>query len=802
MSMYDLGEQFHIDSTKLKANENAIIKGKKYRFTVLTERLIRLEYSINGTFNDNKTQLVENRNFSVPNFELKQDDNFLELKTKYFTLFYEKESQFKGTPINAMKNLKVQLNNTNNIWYYGHPEVRNYFGSNISVEAKNENSINKGLYSLDGFVSFDDSNSLIFDEMGTIIENPNREIDIYLFAYDKDFGYALQDYFMLTGKPSLIPRYALGNWWCKSENYSDNDLYELVDKFANCDIPISVILLDKNWRSKSEDGRLSNYTFNKELFPDPSKFINNLHMKGIRVGLNIDPSNDISNLDDYYNEAIKYIEPNEKSLIKFAPLNPNFLNVYFKIFIKSLENYGVDFFWNDYSNLSDLKSLWIMNHYQYLDLTKNPAKRGMILSRNPLIASHKYPVLYSGKTKISWDNFKKLPFFNISSANIGVCWWSHDIGGYSDGVEEDDLYIRSVQLGVFSPILRFHSKAGKYYKKEPWKWNYKTKSIVSEYLRIRHRLISYLYSEAFRYYRDGKIVFQPLYYLIPKLYDDVLYRNEFFFGSELLVAPIITKKEPLINRTIHRFYLPEGVWYDYTSGKKFPGNTKYVSFFKEESYPVFAKQGSIIPLSNRSNVNNTSNPTDLEIEIFPGKSNTFELYEDDGISTLYKQGYFLKTLIDYNYMPNNYTVIIRSVEGKSGIVPDLRNYKIRFRNTKHADEVITYFNNGNQISNNSYVEGNDFIVELNNVSSIGQLTVNCKGKDIEIDAVRLINEDIDSILMDLQIDTELKFKISEILFGDIPIDKKRIAIRKLKKQGLDSSFVKLFLKLLEYIKQI
>ena len=798
--MYDLGSQFHIDVSKLKSKDEAIIKGNKFRFTVLTERLIRLEYNENGIFDDNASQLVVFRNFEVPKFELKQDDSYMELTTKYFTLSYLKESHFKGNALNSMKNLKVQLNGTNEIWYYGHPEVRNYYGSNISVEAKNDSSINKGLYSLEGFVSLDDSNNLRFDSMGSIVENENNGIDLYLFMYNKDFGYCLQDYFALTGKPSLIPRYALGNWWCKSEAYSHIDIEELLKRFSECNVPLSVLLLDKDWHINNNNA--TGFTFDSELFPNPKDFVDSMHKRGIRLGLNIDPANGIAPTEQLYSEAIKYINPNKEGIIEFNSLEPKFIDLYLKIFIHALEIYGTDFFWNDYNNLKDLKSLWIMNHYHYLDLTRNPAKRGMLLSRNPLIASHRYPVLYSGKTKVSWENFKKLPFFNVSSANIGVCWWSHDIGGYSEGIEEDDLYIRSVQLGVFSPILRFHSKEGKFYKKEPWKWNYKTKSIVSDYLRFRHRLISYLYSEAFRYYRDGKIVFQPLYYLIPKLYDDVLYRNEYFFGSELLVAPIISKKEPLMNRTIHRFYLPEGVWYDYTTGKKFPGNTKYVSFFKEEAYPVFAKQGSIIPLSNKSDINNTSNPTDMEIEIFPGKSNTFELYEDDGISSLYKEGYFLRTSIDYNYMPNNYTLIIRSIEGKKGIVPDKRNYKIRFRNTKHADEVITYFDNGIVIENECYVEGNDFIVVVNNVSTVGQLTVNCKGKDIEIDAVRLINEDIDSILMDLQIETEMKFKIDKILFGSESIDKKRIAIRKLKKYGLDKSFINLFLKLLEYVGQI
>ena len=91
------------------------------------------------------------------------------------------------------------------------------------------------------------------------------------------------------------------------------------------------------------------------------------------------------------------------------------------------------------------------------------------------------------------------------------------------------------------------------------------------------------------------------------------------------------------------------------------------------------------------------------------------------------------------------------------------------------------------------------MVEVKNVPTIGQLTINCKGKDIEIDAVRLINDDLDSILMDLKINTYLKENIAKIIFGDLPIEKKRIQIRKLKNAGLSKEYMKLFLKLLDYI---
>jgi hypothetical protein len=286
------------------------------------------------------------------------------------------------------------------------------------------------------------------------------------------------------------------------------------------------------------------------------------------------------------------------------------------------------------------------------------------------------------------------------------------------------------------------------------------------------------------------------------VYDDDLYRNQYYLGSQLLVCPILEPKDPVMNRSIHRFFVPEGTWYDFVTGKKFPGNKKYVSFFKEEDYPVFAKQGSIIPLSNKSNINNTSNPTDLEIQIFPGKSNTFELYEDDGISSLYKEKFYLITSIDYNYMPNNYTVIIRSIEGKSGIAPDLRNYKIRFRNTRMSEKVSALLNN-EEIKCEVSLDDNDLIILIKDVNTAKTLSISCIGKDIEIDAVRIINEDINSIISDLKIDTSLKEKIAEIVFDtELPMNKKRIYVRKLKSYGLDQIFIKMFIKLLEYIEEI
>ncbi len=792
--MYNLGEQFKIDYETVMPNQEAILQGQKYRFTVLSERLIRIEYRENGVFNDELTELVRNRNFPKPKFEIKEDRNYLELTTPYFKLFYAKE-----TKINNSKNFYVQVLNTDRSWHYNHVEAKNYSAPVLIEKGKIENT--KSLYSLDGFVSIDDSKGKIVTPDGIIKENTYEGIDIYLFVYVNDFDLCLKDYFNLTGHPALIPRFALGNWWSRNNEYDDTSLKELVDNFVHHKIPISIVLLDKDWHIrtyKDKEHLKTGFTFNKELFKAPYEMISYLHSQGIRVGLNINPTEGFYNIDEYYEQAKKYLTPDENGVIPYNVLDPKWIDVYLKIYIHPLDALGVDFYWLDCYDRKNIEQDYLLKHYQFYDMERNYKRRPMVLGYNAGLAQHRYPVLYAGKTVVSWNSLKQIPKYNASATNIGITWWSHDIGGYFQGVEDNELYTRYVQLGTFSPILKFGADNGKYYKREPWRWSVKTFGIVKDYLELRHKLIPYLYSEAYKYSKDGTPLIKPIYYIAPEMYDDLLYSDEYYFGSQFFICPITKKKDYVMNRVVHRFYMPEGIWYDFFTGKKYPGNNNYVSFYKDQNYPVFAKAGSIIPLGYNDNINDTTPPKNMEIHFFPGISNEYLLYEDDGLSSLYKKGFYLLTKIEYNYMPSNYTVIIRALEGKSGIVPDYRNYKLIFRNAKKATDVIVY-ENKEEIKCKSYVSGPDFIVEIENVRSIGQLTVNCKGKDIEFDPTRLINDDIAGILDDLQIETLMKEKIDAIIFADMPIKKKRIAIRKLRRKGLERKFIKLFLRLLEYI---
>ncbi len=809
--MASLDEHFALNNYEEAVSlYDAITVGKKYRITILSDILVRLEYSSNGQFEDRPTEQIIFRRFSVPRYTKQEDNNFLIISTKYFKLEYQKEMPFQGSKASPDQYLKITLNNSDKYWHLGSAEARNFNGTVYSLDNVDGNvDYQKGLYSTDGFVSIDDSKSLILNKDGTYSRRNDNRIDTYVFMYRKDFGFCLRDYFKLTGKPSLIPRYALGIWWNKNLDYTSSSIEKLVEDFKINEVPLSVFLMGPSWHLKHQ-GMTNGFTFNYNLIDNPKNLIDYLHNNNIRIGLNINPIEGIHPDEISYNrfkEASGFQFDEKKrnnGLIPFNVFNKDMVSAYFNELIKPLNDIGTDFFWIDYNNPKDLYTLRALNKYHFDDYKKNVNKRGMIFSRNGLLASHRYPCLYSGETIVSWKNLNMIPEFNSKASNVGISWWSHDIGGYKSGVEDSELYMRFVELGTYSPIFRLSSDTSHYYKREPWLWDIRTFSVVKEYLKLRHRLIPYIYTEGYKYSKTGLPLIQPVYYRYPEIYDEPLYKNEYYFGTELFIAPITTKKDLLMNRTVHRIFLPNGIWYDFKTGKKYVGGKRYVTFFKDEDYPVFAKRGTIIPMAelDDDDLNNTNIPKALDIHIFPGASNTYKLYEDDGISSLYEEGFYAISDIDYNYQTNNFTCIIRQVDGKSDILPQNRSYKIRFRNTRKPSEVTVYLGE-EKISNfKSYPVANDFVVEVNNVPSNKQLSINCRGTDIEIDAERIINDDIDSIVSDLQINTDIKEMIAAILFSDEDIKRKRIGIRKLKRKGLHPKYITMFLKLLEYIAEL
>lgn len=772
----------------VSSKEN-ILMGKNYRFSVLTERLIRLEYSVNGVFEDRASSNVVFRAFPRPVFVVNESDTLLQISTKYFVLSYVKNKAFGSSKLTPGTNLKILLKDTEKTWYYNHPEARNFGGLKYSLDDfTGKLVLDKGLYSTDGFCVLDDSNTLVIDN-DMYVSREKGNIDIYVFMYKRDFGLCLKDYFDLTGYPTFIPRYTLGNWWFKNDVYTNKDISRIVKEFNNNEIPLSVIMLGSYWHDN-----VNPYSFDNKRI-DCESLVNFLHEKKIRLGLTVDPTLKLGS-DSLSNSSVSNYLEKGSSEFSFVPVNNQKLEIYINNFIRSLSNSKVDLFYIDYNNRNDLNTLYLFNHYHYVDMIVNQNKRGVILSRNSKISSHRYPIIFTGKTIVDWNTLNSLPEYTLSASNNGVSFVAHAIGGYYKGVEQEELYMRYIQYATFSPFLILSSEGGKYYKREPWKWNNLRLSVIREYMQLRNKLIPYIYTESYNYYSKCIPLVQPLYYKYSAIYDEPLYKNEYFFGSEMLVCPITKKKNLVINRVVQRIFMPEGLWFDFRTGKKYPGNKYYMCFYKDDEYPVFCKSGSIIPLSLNDD---TSNPNDMEIVVFPLSDNNYLLYEDDGISNNYRNQEYLVTDIKYKYMKDNYVVSIKSY-GKFNLM-EKRNYKIRFKNTININEVSVTMGNNLCDALISY-DRDDFIVYVENVNTSQELVISIKGNDIDIDVVQLINEDIREILNDLEIETILKEKIDAILFSDMSIRQKRIEIKKLRKWKLEPKFINMFIKLLEYISNV
>jgi len=261
-------------------------------------------------------------------------------------------------------------------------------------------------------------------------------------------------------------------------------------------------------------------------------------------------------------------------------------------------------------------------------------------------------------------------------------------------------------------------------------------------------------------------------------------------------SPIIKRKNTEMNRVVQQIFIPNGVWYDYSSGKKFVGNKYYRGFYKDEDYPIFIKEGSIIPMSLD---NNTNCPVNMEIQIFPAENGlygSYELYEDDGISLNYGNNNYIITKMNLDKVDNGYKFTINKKEGFYNI-PN-RNYLLRFRNMKSPEKVFVKYNNL-EAEYTYEIEKNDLIVKLNDIGVYAPVEVNIIGNNLEIETISVINEEISGILDDLEINTILKEQIDAIIFSDLPVNKKRIGLRKLRKSGLEPKFINMFIGLLEFI---
>ena len=332
-----------IDLIRSKTPSSFVFRGKKYRISILSDTLIRFEYSENGTFNDYPTFFASNRSFGKPKIGVQEDENILVIKNDRFTLEYMKEKPFIGSKLSPEQNLRVTINDTNKMWYFNHPEVKNFGGSTFSLDdMKSSVTLDKGLFSIDGFASFDDSRTPVISQTGNIIAPNYKNIDTYLFVYSSEFGLGLRDYFNLTSLPPLIPRYALGVWWAKNESYNESDLLKLINNFSKYEIPFSALVLGEYSRANYNTN--VSFSFNKNIFPNPKALSAYLHKNNIYLGTNIKTDGTISEQEENYSA---FAAENKTGSNEVNVFNSEFMANFLNNIINPYINNGIDFLWVD-----------------------------------------------------------------------------------------------------------------------------------------------------------------------------------------------------------------------------------------------------------------------------------------------------------------------------------------------------------------------------------------------------------------------------------------------------------------------
>lgn len=612
--------------------------GEKYRISLLSNEVVRLEYSETGTFVDSKTQSVINREIEQIDkieYDVVETEEILEIYSPKFHLYYQKEQPF------SKKSLYIDFNFAfyphGNRWYFG-DEFINLKGTTRTLdEVDGAIPLEDGVMSFKGFTILDDSNSQFINEVGDIVRKDFDSIDIYALAFGHDYNQGLQTYFKLTGFSPKLPRYALGNWWSRYWKYTEESYKELVETFKAKNIPLSVAVIDMDWHLTQIPERFGSswtgYTWNKDYFPNPERFLKWLHDEGLAISINLHPADGVRAYEDCYPAVAKRLKLNteieEPAIFDFT--DEAFREAYFKDVMHPLEEQGVDFFWIDWqqgTEINGLDPLLLLNHYHFKDM-EDRGKEPLILSRYAGPGSHRYPIGFSGDSFITWDSLQFQPYMTSTATNIGYTWWSHDIGGHMNGYRDDELMVRWVQYGVFSPINRLHSSNSLFTGKEPWSYPLMEEMIIADYLRKRHELLPYLYTFNVLTAEEGIPLIRPLYYEESDNLEVYQYDNEYYFGTELLVLPITSKLLPDVKMSKEKIYFPEGEWYDVHTNLRYKGGASLDIYRGLSEMPVFAKAGAIIPMDLEP-VENMRNdlPTDITWKIYPGPNNQFELIEE------------------------------------------------------------------------------------------------------------------------------------------------------------------------------
>jgi alpha-glucosidase (family GH31 glycosyl hydrolase) len=704
-----------VDDLKANANYNpqadsaAMVVVGDVRITLLTERLVRLEWAEDKVFEDHATLTFLNRRLPVPAFTQEVKDGRLEIKTKYLTVKYKLDSgAFSATNLSIdmdVKGVKAQ-------WQPGLENKGNLRGTTRTLDGRKGSAnvtLEPGLVSRDGWAVVDDSQRPLFDDSDwpwVMSRSEKNRQDLYFFGYGHDYKAALGDFTKIAGNIALPPRFAFGTWWSRYWEYTDGDMRRLVSEFAIHDVPLEVLVVDMDWHITSlpsmyKDGKKVNdqadqragwtgFTWDKNHFPDPNGFLDWTNRQNLKTCMNLHPASGIQPHEDQYPAMARAmgVDPATKQYVPFDITNKKFAEAYLKLLLHPMEQAGIDFWWLDWqqwgtTKIAGVNPTFYLNYVYFSDMERQNKVRPLIFHRWGGLGNHRYQVGFSGDTTIDWESLDYQPYFTATAANVGFGFWSHDIGGHMQGDQRKnpELYTRWVQWGAFSPIFRTHCTKNAEIERRIWAYPLENFYAMRDAYLMRYAMLPYIYTAARQAYDTGISMCRPMYYDWPEEQNAYAFKNEYMFGNDVLVNPVTHPMEQGKPYATQKVWLPEGEWIEWCTGSIFKGPQVVERSFALDEMPVYVKAGAIIPMAPKMNKTDAQPVNPMILSIFPGSEGRVSIYEDEGNNQKFKAGGCAFTDVHFKTAGRDMNIVIEPVKGQYDGMLKARGYEVRLVNS-------------------------------------------------------------------------------------------------------------------------
>ena len=387
------------------------------------------------------------------------------------------------------------------------------------------------------------------------------------------------------------------------------------------------------------------FAWNSRVFPDPKEMLDQLHRDNFHAVMHA------VILSDKLHGAVH--DPCELSRF-----DEESVSCYWDAHRKDF-SMGIDGWWPDEGDPLDIPSRLLRNRmYWEGPQLDRPNERPYALHRNGYAGMQRYAsFLWSGDVYSTWETLKTHVPIALNTALSGIPYWGTDIGGFVPTEEfTAELYLRWFQFGAFCPLFRCHGRTWKL--RLPWGWNTgdpgpveirnysgaaipdssqlhdaRVEPICRKYLELRYRMLPYLYSAVYECMTTGMPIMRALWLHFPDDPKAVECSDQFLWGKNILVAPVVEK-----GATVRRVYLPRGAWYDFWTHEQIEGGREISRPVDLETMPLYVREGAILTLGPVKQFTGEIVQEPLSISIYPGADATFLLYEDDGASFNYRKG--------------------------------------------------------------------------------------------------------------------------------------------------------------------